>query len=139
MLLTSLLVLLNWSSDGGSLQCPITVMDRAVPLRLSPDPPSGEDSDKDQGGSGGGGHHHHPKLSEEILVSTTPPDDVLDPTPHMQMEPPVTTPAQQGRALPHRPGDSPVNGVETEGCALQNRDFSDAAIRTILAAIHDTS
>ena len=58
---------------------------------------------------------------------------------HTQMESPVTIPAQQGRALPHRPGDSQVDNVEAEWCAIQDKDFSNAAIRTILAATSDTS
>ena len=36
-------------------------------------------------------------------------------------------------------GDSPVDGVEAERHALQDKDFSDAAFRTILTATRDTS
>ena len=68
------------SPYGGGLQCPVPVVDRAVSLRLSPDPSAREDSDQDQGGSGGG-HCHRPQLAEEILVPPTPPDGVQDPSP----------------------------------------------------------
>ena len=33
----------------------------------------------------------------------------------------------------------PVDGVEAEWCALQDKDISDAAIRTIFSASRDTS
>ena len=46
-----------------NLQCPVLVMDRAVPLRLSPDRSSRENSDQDLGGSGRGGHRHRPQLA----------------------------------------------------------------------------
>ena len=57
---TPSLVLLDWSPTGGGLQRPVSAMDRAVPLCISPHSSSGKDSDQDQGGSGGGGHRHHP-------------------------------------------------------------------------------
>ena len=91
---TSLLVLSGRSPNGGSLQCPVSVLDRAVSLHLSLDSSSREDSDQDQGGSGRLGHCRRPQLAEEILVPRSPPDDVRDSTPaHMQTEFPVTTPA----------------------------------------------
>ena len=52
---------------------------------------------------------------------------------------PVTTPTRQGCTLSHRPGDSPVDGVEAERRSLMDKSFSGAAIRTILAATRDTS
>ena len=52
---------------------------------------------------------------------------------------PVTMPAQQKRALPYQPLNPPVGGVEAERRSLQDKGFSDAAIRTILSATHDTT
>ena len=48
-------------------------------------------------------------------------------------------PTRQRHTLPHRLGDPPVDGVEAERHTLQDKGFSDAAIRTILAATCDTS
>ena len=112
-------------------------MDRVVPLCLSPDPSSQEDSGKDQGEADRG---HRPQLAKEILVPSTTPDGMRDPSrAPSQNGSLVTTPAGQGRALPHQPLDSPVDGLEAEWRALQNKVFSDAANRTILAATHDTT
>ena len=90
------LVLLDRSPTGGSLQCPVPVMDRAVALCLYTHSPPREDSDQGQGGPSRGGHHHCPLLAEEILVPPSP-DGVQDPSPAaMQMGSPVTTPIDKG-------------------------------------------
>ena len=94
-------------------------------------------TDQDQGGSGRGGHHHHPQLAKEILVPSSAVG-LLDPSPApMQAGSPVTTPARQVRALPHRPVNPPVNSVAAEQRALQYKGFSESVIRTILAATYD--
>ena len=99
-----------------------------------------EKTDQDQGGSGKRGHCHGSPLAEEVLIPPSPPDDVRHPPlATMQTESPVTMPPRQGHALPHQLGDPPVDGVGAEWRTLQDKGFSDAAIRTILAATHDTS
>ena len=99
-------------------------MDRPVPLCLPSHSPPREDSDQDHGGLGGAGHHHHPPLAEEILVPPSPPDGVRDPTlATTQTGCTVTTPIRKGRTLPHRPGNSPVDGVEAEQRSLQDNGF----------------
>ena len=129
--MNSPLVLSDQSSAGGSLQCHVPVVDWTIPLRLPTHPSSREESDQDQRGSSRGGHRHHPLLAEEILVPPSP-DDVRDPSPMpTQTGYPVTTPNQQRRALPHRHGDSSVDGVEAEWRTLQDKDFSEAAIEPI--------
>ena len=113
-------------------------MDRAGPLHLSLIPLL-EKTDKDQGGSGGV-HCHHPQLAEEILVPFISPEGMQDPS-HAptQRGSPVTTPAQQGHALRHRALNSPLDSVESEWHLLQDKGFSDAPIRTILATTRDTT
>ena len=87
-------VLSDQSPNGGSLQYSVLVLDRAVPLRLSPGPSSRKTLDQDKGGSGGRGHRHRPQLAEEVLVPTSPPDGVQDPIPApMLTRSSVTTPA----------------------------------------------
>ena len=58
----------------------------------------------------------------------------------MQTGSPVTMLVQQGHAVPHRPPlNPPVGCMEAERHTLQDKGFSDAAIRTILAATCDTT
>ena len=79
-------------------------------------------------------------MAEEILVPPILPYGMRDPSLTSTLGgSPVTMPARQGHVLPHQPGDSLVDGVEAEQRALQDKGFSDAAIRTILTATHDTS
>ena len=81
-----------------------------------------------------------PQLAMAILVPYIPPDSVQDSSPApTQMGSPVTMPAQQGNALPHRPLNPQVDGVEAEWHTLQDKGFSDAAIGTILTATCDTT
>ena len=52
---------------------------------------------------------------------------------------PVTMPAQQGHALPHRLEDPQVHCMETERHSLQDKGISESTIKTILAATRDTN
>ena len=102
-------------------------MDRAVSLHLFPESSSREDYDQDKEGSDRGGHRYCPQLAEEIWVSSTIPDGMRESPLPTQMGS-VTMPAQQGHALPHRHGDSPVDSMEAEWCALLDQGFLDTAI-----------
>ena len=135
----SLSVLSDRSPPGCGLQCLVPAMDRAVSLCLSPHPSLGEDSDQDQDGPGGGGHRHHPPTGPGDPGATFSSIWRARFQSCCHMGSPVTTPTQQGHALPHRPGYPPVGSMETEQCTLQDKGFSHATIRTIFAATHDTS
>ena len=77
-------------------------------------------------------------MAEEVLVPPSP-DCVRDSNLALTLMRSLTTPAGQRRALPHCPGDSPVEVTEAEPHALQGKGFSDAAIAMNLAATHDSS
>ena len=51
----------------------------------------------------------------------------------------VTMPARQGHTLPHGPADPQVDCVEAGLHSLQDKVFSEAGIKTILAATRDTT
>ena len=114
---------------GSGLRRPVPIMDRVVSLCLSPDPTSREDAGQDQGGSDRRGHRHHPQLAEEVLVPPPPsPDGMQNPSPALMQEgSPVTMPAQQGHLF------------HAEQHFLQDKGFSEAAIKMIFATTRDTT
>ena len=115
-------------------------MDGTILLCLPTHPSSGENSDQDQRGSSRRGNNHLSPVAEEILVPLASPDVMRDPPlAPMQMGSPVTMPDRQRHALLDGPGDSPVDGMEAEWHTLQIKSFSEATIRTILSATHDSS
>ena len=79
------------------------------------------------------------KLTKEIMVSASP-DGMQDPlSSPLQDGSPVTTPARKGHAFPQGLEDPQVDCVEAERQVLQDRGFSEAAIKKALTATRDSS
>ena len=104
-------------------------IDRVVTLRLSPYPVSQEDTSEDQ-------------ADEVIVIAPSWPKEVLLPPPDGMRDPPaapiqegspVTLSARHGHALPHRPENSQIDCVEAKQRSPQDKGFSEAAIKIILA------